>query len=394
VLDLSLGIAGPYCTRLLSGYGADVLKVEPPGGDPARTASPFPDDRPHRERSGLFLHLNAGKWSITLDPAGAIGRRLLLALAARADVLVESFGPEGLADLGLSPEVLHAFNPRLVITSMSHFGQAGLYRNWHGSDLIAYAMGGPLHETGVADLEPVKLASDLMYYQAGNIAAAATLGALRGVERAGLPGQRVDVNLFESQAGGIDRRLSHLLGYQFTGESMRREPVSVGILPFGFFPCADGSVYFWVMNHAWPRFATMVGRPDLIEDPRFTAQDAFYHPEIRDEIDLLFYPWLAERTKAEAMHAAQALRVSGAAVNTTADLMADEHFAARGFWAEADHPFAGHLTYPGAPFKMGAGAWAWRGPAPTLGQHNRAVYCGELGLSPAELARLREAGVV
>jgi len=138
----------------------------------------------------------------------------------------------------------------------------------------------------------------------------------------------------------------------------------------------------------------MLGRPELAAETRFIAPDARLHPELQAEIDDLFYPWILVRTKAEVTREAQAARVPAVAVNILADLLADPHFRARGFWVQADHPFAGTITYPGPPFQMGEGGWRWRRPAPTLGQHNRAVYCGELGLSAADLARLREMGVI
>jgi crotonobetainyl-CoA:carnitine CoA-transferase CaiB-like acyl-CoA transferase len=412
VLDLSGGIAGPFCARLLGDLGAEVLKVEPPDGAPGRRLAPFVADRPHTERGGLFLFLNANKRGITLDPATATGRRLVLALAQTADLLVESYPPGTLDRLGLGRAALRAANPGLVVTSLSDFGQTGPYRDWLSSDLIAYGMGGALHASGLADLEPVQQAADLIYFQAGNVAAAASLGALLGGRRAEDGGrmrphppavfrppsaQQVDLNLFESQAGSIDRRLPALVGYQYTGASMRRAGGggnTAGILPHGIFPCRDGLVYFIVFNHNWARFVTMLGRPDLAADRRFIAPDARLRPELQAELDDLFYPWVLVRTKAEVTREAQAVRVPAVAVNTLADLLEDPHFRARGFWVEADHPFAGRVTYPGAPFQMGEGGWRWRGPAPTLGQDNRAVYCGELGLTAEELGRLREAGVV
>ena len=171
VLDLTWHVAGPYATKMLADYGAEVLKVERPlTGDPARTYGPFPGDIPHPERSGTFLHLNTNKRSITADLKSETGKRMVRELARDADVLVESFSPHVMASLGLDYPALARVNPRIVMCSLSNFGQAGPYRDWKATDMTINALSGLMLTTGVADKPPLKPADHLMAYQAGSLA--------------------------------------------------------------------------------------------------------------------------------------------------------------------------------------------------------------------------------
>src|SRR4029453_3004946 len=226
VLDLTHHIPGPYCTKLLATYGAEVIKIERPGtGDPARQAGPFPGDVPHLEKSGLFLHLNTNKQSVTINLQHARGQALVRELVKQVDVVVENFAPRVLPALGLSYTDLEPLNPRLVMTSISNFGQTGPYRDWRAQDIVIYAMGGAMNLTGLPDRAHPQLALNLMAYQGGNVAAAATMTGVLGAGRLGT-GQHIDVSLCEVHAGCIDRRTTSLLGYQYTGEpGYREEPV-------------------------------------------------------------------------------------------------------------------------------------------------------------------------
>jgi len=160
VLDLSWYISGPYCTKLLADYGADVLKVEMPGeGDPARKLGPFFKDDPHPEKSGLFLYLNTNKKGITLNLKSSWGNDVIKELVKDVDILVESFSPDVMERLGLSYEDLEKINPRLLFTSISNFGQFGPYRDYKASELIIYGMGGAMNESGLPDREPLKKAT-------------------------------------------------------------------------------------------------------------------------------------------------------------------------------------------------------------------------------------------
>jgi crotonobetainyl-CoA:carnitine CoA-transferase CaiB-like acyl-CoA transferase len=395
VLDLTHYIAGPYCTKLLADYGAKVIKIErPDGGDPARRYGPFPHDEPHPEKSALFLHLNTNKLGITLNLKTSAGKALFTELVHQVDVVVENFSPRVMPGLGLTYETLEKLNPRLVMTSISNFGQTGPYRDYKAQDILLYAMGGPMHQTGVANRAPVKMAGNLMQYHSGTMAATATMVCVYGAQLHGV-GQHIDVSLFETHAGTVDRRSTFLTAYAHTGEEIRRQGSGPqGMLPRGLYPCQDGYICIYVATEWWPRLAQMLDRPELLTDPKFATPAARTNIEHQGEFDAIFYPWLLERTKQEIMERAQAAHVLATAVNTPGEVLNDRHFLAREFFVEISHPDAGGVTQPGPPFRMAETPWCIRRSAPRLGQHNEQIYGGTLGLSREELMVLREQGVV
>ena len=373
ILDFTQYIAGPYCTKLLADYGADVVKIERPGmGDAARRMGPFPNDTPHPEKSGTFLHLNTNKRSISLDLKTAEGRQTALDLAAHADAVVESFRPGTMDKFGLGYETLAKVNPGLVVTSVSNFGQTGPYRDWRGSEIIFYGMGGELYSTGVAEKEPLKLGETVGLYQAGTIAAYATLGAIFSTRDNG-SGQHVDVSIMETQAGSIDRRMSMLLAYQYNGEITERTPQGAasgsGGYPAGVYPCADGFFQFTGGGNYFPRVLEMLEYPEEISGEEWLTPEAQADEDMRGLFEVVFYPWLLERNKVEIWEQAQKSRVLSGPLNTMEDLHNDRVFHERDAFAETEHPSAGTLRYPGRPFIMGATPWAIRRPAPLLGQH-------------------------
>jgi len=397
VLDFTHWIAGPYCAKLLADYGADVVKVERPGiGDAARAMGPFPNDEPHPEKSGTFLHLNTNKRSITLDLKTDGGRRAALALAARADAAIESFRPGTMERFGLGFDALSAANPALVMTSISNFGQTGPYRDWRGSEIIFYGMGGELYSTGVREREPVKLGGTVGLYQAGAVAAYATLGAIFAARDEGA-GQRVDVSLMETQAGSIDRRMSMLLAYQYNGDVSGRVPMGSasgsGGYPSGTYPCADGYFQMTGGNNYFDRARDMLGNPPELAGDEWLTPEAQMDDEMAGLFDAVFYPWLLDRTKREIWEAAQRSKVLSGPLNTMEDLNLDPVFRERGAFERVDHPVAGELTYPGRPFIMGATPWAIRRPAPTLGQHTDEIL-SEIGATADEIEDLRARGAV
>ena len=390
VLDFTHYIAGAYATKLLADYGADVVKVErPDGGDPARRMPPFPGDEPHPEKSGMFLHLNTNKRSMTLDLKTRQGRGIALRLAQSADLVAESFRPGQMARFGLAYPALRAVNPDMVMLSISNFGQTGPYRDYKISDLIIYGMGGEMYSTGLDGREPLKMGENLMLYQAGAIAATAALGALFGDV-----GQHIDVSLLETQVGSIDRRMSMLLAYQYNGEiSKRSADATAGGYPNGVYICKDGYVQIAGGRNYFERVVAMMGAPPELLEDRWYTPEAQYDPYLEDEFNAYFIPWCLERTKQEVWHLAQQAHVLSAPINTTADLVADETFQQRGAFAEIAHPEAGNLLYPGRPFIMSESPWQIRRPAPLLGEHTQEILA-ELGYASADVARLRREGVV
>lgn len=394
VVDLSWYIAGSYCTKLLADYGADVIKIEKPdGGDPARSMGPFLNDEPHPERSGLFLYLNTNKRGITLNLKSVAGKNIFRQLVKDADILVESFSPGVMQRLGFSYEELAKENPRLVMTSISNFGQTGPYRDFKSSDTITFAMGGAMFTTGTPDRPPVAVARNVKMYEGGILAAVATLGAFTGAKRHGV-GDYIDIGLMEAQLGSSDRRDAQLLTYSYTGFSTpRRDPTRTraSCLPSGLYPAKDGWVRATINQLNFPIFAAEIGMPDLPKDPRFQNIADLTYAHVMDGF---FIEWLSTRGKDEVCTQLQEAGIYCTMFNTPAEAVNDAHFRARGFWIEIDHPATGKLTYPGASIDMGEGGFQVRRPAPLLGQHNVEVYCDQLGYSREDLVRLRELGVI
>ena len=353
VVDLTHHIVGPYCTKLLADYGANVIKIErPDGGDPARRQGPFLHDEPHLEGSGLFLHLNSNKQSVTLNLKSPTGQSLLKRLVAQADIVVESFAPRVLPSLGLDYDSLRPLNPTLVMTSISNFGQTGPYRDYKMSEVTMYALGGTMHSTGSPEREPVKLGLTVQQFYAGMVSATATLGAYMGRELQGY-GQHVDLSLFEIAAASQDRALQGQATYQYTGVLPQRSGGRAGrnVLPNGAYPCADGYVQMFAMRPVWKEACLMVDRPDLIDDPYF-KQNFAGNQEAREAFEAILLEWLMAHTKQEVTEKAQSVGYICGPLNTMDEVYDDPHLAARGFFNTVDHPYAGTLRYPGAQFHM------------------------------------------
>ncbi len=394
VLDFTNYISGPYCTKLLADYGADVLKIErPDGGDGSRRLGPFPDDEPHLEKSGLFLHLNTNKRGLTLNLKTESAKKVVRSLVKDADIVVESFRPGTMEKLGLDYAALSSINPGLVMTSISNFGQTGPYRDYKGSDAIFYAMGGEMYSTGVEEREPIKIGDAVVLYQAGSTAAVATMGAFFAARLQKI-GQHVDVSIMETQIGSIDRRMSTLIAYQYTGEISRRRPLgNTGGYPQGVFPCKDGYVEITGGGSYFPRVVKMLGEPEFLKDPKWHTSEAQSDRNLQAEFEEYFLPWILSRTKQEVWHTAQEARVISAPTNTMEDLNNDANFQKRGAFAEIEHPEAGLLRYPGRPFIMEGSPWSVRRPAPLLGQHNEEILTC-LGYSKADIVRLMQQNVI
>jgi len=392
VLDLTWYISGPYCTKLLADYGADVIKVERPAeGDPIRNQGPFPHDSPHLEKSVLHLHLNTNKRGVTLNLKSDIGQRIIKELVREADILVESFRPGVMARLGLDYEILSQINPKLVMTSISSFGQTGPYRDFKATDIVEYALGGPMFSTGLPEREPLKVYNNTVQFQAGVCAAVATMIALYGSDIRG-SGEALDISIMETQAAGIDRTPTMRIAYQYTGDVNGRLPTTQAFAS-GVFPCKDGYVSLEGGSIFFPKMAAMLKMPELLEHPDYTNLIEQAKPEVAEEFLTVLLPWLLEHTKREVWEAAQSQKMLSSPIYTTEDLLADPHYNERGFWVEVDHPLAGKFKYPGAPFKMMETPWQIRSPAPLIGQHTEEVL-NNLGYSKEGLVMLRQQGVI
>ena len=393
VLDLTRYTSGPFCTRVLGDYGADVIKIEQPGsGDPARALPPFYQDEPGPERSGLFLMLNTNKRSVTLDLKSERGREVALKLAASAQVVVENFAPGTLDRLGLGFEALREVNPGVVLTSISNFGQDGPYRDWQGTDLTLLAMGNMIG-FGDPDHYPLKTAGHHATHHAGYVAALATSMGLMSAEMSG-EGEHLDISIFEAHTHSIDLRLGRTLSYQYNGQLTGRRGLA-GAIGSGIFPCADG--YFALNAGAGliNRMIRMVGREDLLSHPDWSSVAELSRAERAEEFATILIPWLLARTKQEVRAECERFGVLGGPLNNIGDLLEDVNFQAREFFQEIDHPTTGPIRYPGFHSTLHRGEpMPERRRAPLLGEHTDEVLGDELGLTANELADLHGDGVI
>ena len=390
VLDLGEYVSGPYCAKMLAAFGAEVIKVEKPGkGDVARRMGPFPGDEPHPERSGAFLYLNTGKKSITLNLESATGLQIFKELVGTTDVLVENFQPGVMASLGLDYTTLESINPRLIMTSITGFGQSGPYRDYKMSSIVGYAMSGHQYINGEPDREPLQGPGPQPEYQGGLHGFFGTMAALYSREDTD-QGQCVDVSIMECLTGFHQFTI---IRYTYGGEIKSRTGNRYeSSYPITIYPCKDGHVALSASSPQQQELLyALVGMPELGEDPRFISPlDRIANAEA---YDALVMPWFQERTKEEIFHTCSQWRVPCAPVTHPGELLSDPHFREREFFVEVDHPEAGKLPYPGAPFRMSETPWQ-TDRAPLLGEHNEEIYCQHLGYSREDLVKLRERGCI
>lgn len=389
VLDISEGISGPYCGKMLASFGAEVIKIEKPAGDISRAAGPFPGDVPHTEKSALFLYLNTGKKSIMLNLHNAESVKIFKRLVNTADVLVENFPPGTMKTLGLDYNALARLNRRLIFASITPFGQTGPYRDYKSAPIIDYSLSGHQYINGEPTREPLQGAGPQSEYQGGLHGFMAIMMALYSREDTG-KGQWLDISIQECMAGFHQFTITR---YTYGGLIKQRNGNRYeSDHPISIYQCKDG--YVAVSASARPQqeqLYTLIGMPELIQDPRFlTPQDRIDNADV---FDALLVPWLKERTKEELFHTLSEWRIPCAPVADPRDLLSDPHFKAREFWAEIEHPVAGRLTYPGPPFRMSETPWQVS-RAPLLGEHNVEVYCERLGYSRDNLVKQKERGVI
>jgi len=389
VVELCEMIAGPYCTKALADMGAEVVKVEEPAcGDPARRAGPFPQDVPHAERSGLFLYLNTNKRSVTLDITRATGRRLLGDLLRDADIVVEDLPPGRAEALGLGHEALSAMHPQLIVTSITAFGTSGPYRDWRAYHLNTYHGSG--HSSFIyqdpreAARGPVVAGAYVGEYDAGMAAALATMAAVLGRQET-RRGQEIEVSKQEAMVA-----LERVDIARFANDpSPMKRPGMVG----GLVSTRDGHIVITaVLNQQWLGLVKVMGNPAWAQDEM--CRDEISRSQYRDEIQPHIEEWAAGCTSEDVYRRAQEAGVPLGPVRTVAEVMAWEQARERGFFAEIKHPEAGRMEYPTTSCRFSETPWEAERPAPLLGQHNDEVYCGRLGYSRRDLARLSAAGVI
>ena len=397
VLDLTHYISGSYCTKLMSGLGADVIKVERlKTGDGARWLGPFASGMKvsvgHKapEDGAWFLYLNTAKRSLALDLKSDEGRQVVLELAARADILVENFAPGVLDNLGISYMELQKANPSLVVTSISNFGQTGPYRDWKASELNLYALGGLMNITGEPEQEPLKEGMPLAQLGAGQNAFAATMAALMYAEETG-EGQQIDVSIAEYATNILENAL---MQFSYSGQEYSRVGNrGYGRAAWGIYPCLDGHVGIIAgPDHRWPEVARIMDRHEL-SDERFLSRAG--RLEFADEVDAYMLPFLIDNNKLDIFKAGQESGLGFSFVATMQNILEMEQLLDRDYFVQLDHPIAGTLTYPGAPImpEEDVGAWVFE-RSPLLGEHTTNVLNSWLGYSDNKVSELIQMGVV
>ena len=393
VCDLSTVLAGPYCTMLLADLGADVIKIEPPSGDPTRLYGPpyagvrepgetYPTDDPRSApaypgESAYYLAINRNKRGIVLDLRTAEGRDVLRRLIARSDVVVENFRAGAFAAMGFDDAALSAINERLVHLSITGYGPDGPDAAKPGFDFVIQAISGLMSITGATDADggrPTKVGVAIADIATGMLGATSVLAALHARDTPGGPsegrGQRIDISLLESTVAWlINQGANYLIGGQVPGRLGNRHP---NMTPYEMFRCSDGEIAVAVgSERQWLRFCAALEMPQLRDDPRFATNAE--RVRNREALAAVLVPAFAERSAAEWLAILDAAEIPSGAVRDLAQVFSDPQVLARGMIATVEHPTAGSVRLTGVPFKLSKTPASVRTPAPIAGQHQAEI---------------------
>lgn len=391
VLDLTEE-RGLYAGKMLADLGAEVTLIEKPGGGKARQTVPFKDDKPGTENSLSFLYFNTNKRGITLDLDKPAGQDIFKHLVKRADMVIEDGEIGRMHSLGLDYPVLQELNRGIIMASVTGFGQTGPYRNYKAPDIVSFAMGGTMNASGPPNEPPIVAPSVQSYYSASVVSVYGMLAALFLRMSTG-EGQLVDVSAHEAMA---IFSANALMTYSNTSQIARRNGSQFGAVPGRIFPCADGHVHILTIRpYHWQGFLDVLkaANPDMsITGEEWT--DAGLRMQNVDIIDAHTMEFTMTHNKMEIAELLQAKEVPCTPVNTPAEFCQDPHIKERGFIIEIEHPVIGRHGYFSPPYRLSKTPCSIRRPAPLLGQHNREVYCGELGYNSDELAKLTAEGII
>ena len=403
VLDLSRIWAGPYCTKLMADLGAEVIKMESLSVydshrgpvSPARGIASYPDSEPGDEpwnRNGWFNCLHMSKYGITLELTNEEGRRAFEGIVSISDVLIENFRQGSLERLGYDYQALRKHRPDLIYVSMPAFGNTGPWKSYLGYGIGQEQLSGMAHLTGYPGDGPMKSGINHGDPITGSHAAGVLLAALRRRRRTG-KGMYIDVSQQESAVAFMG---PELLAYQMTGE----EPERIGnrsrwYAPCNTYLCADEDRWITIAatsDDEWQRLVSAMDAGPLADDVRFaTAEARMAH---QDELDTVIAGWTRDQEAFALAERLQAAGVPAGPVLRGPDLLENKHYAERGTFVNVDHPQVGPKQYPGIPWKMSRTPGEVRWPSPTLGQHNREIFGGLLGLTVKEIETLASHGVI
>lgn len=388
VLDLSQGLAGPICAKILGDFGADVIKVEPMTGDSARLMAPHFGEIPHPEKSLTYLLANLNKRGVKLNLDAAEGRDLLREMVRTADVVVESFQPGYLASLGLDYASLARENPRLIMVSITPFGQTGPYSHYKSEEIVTYALSGIMSISGAAEREPIKHGGMQSQYEGGLSGTVGTLAALHVRDLSG-EGQQVDISLQEVVTSTL---VIHQPMYSWVGAVQGRRRSS-GSNYGQVQPCKDG-YFIWQTGGGaeWSDIIEFFGMDELKEARFASVAGRALHGE---DLDRLVVSATQDRTMQELfLTASEKYHMLFGIVQEPKDLAQCPHLEARDFFQEVDHPVMGRIRVPFRLWSMPDAPATYSRPAPLLGQHNAEVYGDVFGLDDARIATLTAKGII
>jgi benzylsuccinate CoA-transferase BbsE subunit len=397
---------GQFCGKLLGDLGADVVKIEPPGGEPNRQIGPFLDDLPHPERSLSFWYYNTSKRGITLNLATEDGCLLFRRLAATADIILETFRPGFMSSRGLGYESLAQQNSRLILCSLTPFGQTGPWRDYLSGDLLHMAAGGEMASSGYDEADvpngpPVAPGGGNAWHMGCHYACMAIMAALVDRTLSGY-GQYIDASIHEACALTTE---SAIANYVYRREVLRRQTGrhhAANSTPRTQFRAKDGKYVCALLGGRLnPRFVRNLA--DLLDTYGMAGdlRDPKYHdPTVIAEntshiIDDLVANFIASLPAEEAYHAAQERGFTWGVVRAPEDLFDDPHLHDRDFWKQVEHPELGRsFTYPGEAAIFNDSPWRLSRRPPLIGEHNVEIFCDELRLSQSELTVLAESRVI
>jgi len=390
ILDLT-DLKGALCAKLFGDMGADVIKIEPPGGDAMRSIGPFLGNIPHRDRSLLYWFYNTSKRGVTLDLRRPEGQEIFKRLAAKADVVVESFAPGTLEGWGLGYDQLKRLNPKLVLTSITPFGQTGPYRDYASSDTIAEALGGMIYTNGFSDDAPLRALGLQAYHSASFFAAIGTMSALWARDTIG-EGQWVDVSIQEATAAAVE----HVAPFYHQGLGIQTRQGSLHWSRyFRVAKCKDGYIMHCSLGD-WTSLVEWVKSDDKAQDlsePQW--EDQVYRKDNAVHMFDVLDEWAKDYRVAELMEGAQLRRIPYATVRPPEALVEDPQLNARGFFSEVAHPELGRtMPYPGGPFFFTVTPWRIARRPPLLGEHNTEIYHGQLGIDAQRIAAWEKEGII
>lgn len=386
VLDLSRVLAGPFCTMILADLGAEVVKVERPGtGDDSRAFSPMKGPE-----SAYFMSINRGKKSITVNMKSPKGKDIILNLAKHSDVVVENFKPGVTKRLGLSYETLRQVNPRIIYASSTGYGQTGPLSEKAAYDLIIQGMSGMMSITGQDENHPTKVGSSIADIFSGVFTCIGILSALRARERTG-EGQMVDVAMLDCMFSVLENAVA-----RFMASGVVPGPIGnlhPSIAPFSSFNTSDGQINIAVGNDSlWTKFCKAIGREELLSDERYRSNDL--RIKNLDSLMITLNASLMKRRSQDWLNLFEETGIPAGKVDNIAEVLKNPQIIARNMLVNLVHPTAGEHAVPGIPIKFSSTDASIKGSSPLLGEHNKEILIGLLGMSNNELSELEAEGVI